>query len=65
MSETLHQKATYEDILALPEQLVGEIVDGVLYTHPRPAPQHARAYSALGYHLGGPFDGGIGGPSGW
>ena len=65
MSETVHQNATYEDVLALPEQLVGEIIGGVLHTRHRPAPRHARAYSALGYRLGGPFDGGIGGPGGW
>jgi Uma2 family endonuclease len=36
-----------------------------LHTHPRPAPKHARAYSALGFSLGGPFDRGVGGPGGW
>ena len=35
--------ATYDDILALPTNLVGEIIRGVLRTHPRPAPKHARA----------------------
>ncbi len=40
--------ATYNDILALPEHVVGEIIRGVLRTHPRPAPKHARAYSSLG-----------------
>jgi Uma2 family endonuclease len=30
-----------------------------------PAPKHAYAYSALGYTIGGPFGGGIGGPGGW
>lgn len=65
MSETIRRQATYQDILDLPETLVGEIIDGELHTHPRPAPKHARAYSALGYRLGGPFDGGIGGPGGW
>jgi hypothetical protein len=57
--------ASYEDLLALPENLVGEILSGTLYTHPRPAPRHAYAYSALGYLIGGPFGGGIGGPAGW
>jgi Uma2 family endonuclease len=55
----------YEDLLGLPENLVGEIIDGELHTHPRPAPKHARAYSALGYRIGGPYDGGIDGPGGW
>lgn len=40
--------ATYEDLSNLPENLVGEIINGRLVTHPRPAPKHAPAYSALG-----------------
>lgn len=65
MTEPADKQATYNDLLRLPENLVGEIIEGVLHTHPRPAPRHARAYSALGYRLGGPFDGGIDGPGGW
>ena len=65
MSDPAHRKSSYDDILALPEHLVGEILAGELHTHPRPAPRHARAYSALGYLVGGPFDGGRGGPGGW
>ena len=57
--------ATYDDILDLPENLVGEIIGGQLYTHPRPAPRHARAASALGGNLWDPFDHGRGGPGGW
>lgn len=65
MTETAKRNATYEDIVALPENLVGEILYGQLHTHPRPAPKHARAYSALGGSLGGAFDWGSGGPGGW
>lgn len=65
MSETAERKATYGDLLALPEHVVGEILGGVLHTHPRLAPRHAHAYSALGYNIGGPFHGGVGGPGGW
>ena len=57
--------ATYEDLLALPENLVGEIVDGRLITHPRPAPKHAVAFSGLGSELRNPFERGRGGPGGW
>jgi Uma2 family endonuclease len=57
--------ATYEDLFDLPETLVGEIISGQLITHPRPAPKHARAYSALGRRLGVPFDDGQDGPGGW
>lgn len=65
MTRPAERLASYEDLLALPENLVGEILSGTLYTHPRPAPRHAHAYSALGYLIGGPFGGGIGGPGGW
>jgi Uma2 family endonuclease len=65
MVDTARKIATYEDLFDLPENLVGEILHGELHTHPRPAPKHARAYSALGYSIGGPFDGGLGGPGGW
>lgn len=57
--------ATYEDLLALPEEKVGEIVDGELFVSPRPASLHARASSRLGGKLSGPFDEGVGGPGGW
>lgn len=57
--------ATYEDLLAVPDHLVAEIVDGELYTSPRPALPHAVATSGLGGDLIGPFDRGRGGPGGW
>lgn len=58
--------ATYADILALPENLVGEIIHGVLHTHPRPAPRHGIAATSLAYEVMGPFQRGQGGgPGGW
>ncbi len=57
--------ATYEDVLAAPEHLVAQLIDGELITHPRPASRHARAGSRLGSLLDGPFDRGSGGPGGW
>lgn len=57
--------ARYADIEALPENVVGEILGGVLYTHPRPALPHARATTALGEEIGPPFNRGRGGPGGW
>ncbi|BCX88935.1 hypothetical protein MIN45_P1305 [Methylomarinovum tepidoasis] len=65
MAEPAHKPARYEDLFDLPENRVGEIIHGVLHTHPRPAPRHARAYSALGHHVGGPFDFDPNGPGGW
>lgn len=59
------RRATYEDVLAAPENMVAELIDGVLYTQPRPATPHARASTRLGTALGPPFDRGKGGPGGW
>lgn len=58
-------EATYADLVALPENLVGEILAGELIASPRPAPRHARAASGAGGLLTGPFDFGRGGPGGW
>ncbi len=57
--------ARYEDLFDLPETLVGEIINGRVVTHPRPAPRHARAYSSIGGAIFDPFDRGQGGPGGW
>ena len=57
--------ASYADLEALPDTVVGEIVDGTLYASPRPAGRHTLAASRLGFELGGPFDLGRGGPGGW
>lgn len=65
MSNLAQRLATYEDILALPPHIVGEIVNGRLVTHPRPAPRHAYASSSLGSWIGGAFGFGGGGPGGW
>ena len=52
----VEQKATYQDVLDAAEHLVAEILDGELFTSPRPAAPHARASSALGASLMVPFD---------
>jgi Uma2 family endonuclease len=57
--------ATYEDLLKVPENLVAELIDGELYTWPRPARPHARAYAILSARLIRAFDEGDGGPGGW
>jgi Uma2 family endonuclease len=58
-------RATYQDVLDAPENMVAELIRGVLHLHPRPAFPHARATSSLGGELYGPFDRGRGGPGGW
>lgn len=69
MSQTIanpaKRAATYEDLLAVPEHLVAELLFGKLVTHPRPAPRHASAATALSGVLTPPFQFGSGGPGGW
>ena len=65
MADPAKRRATYEDLLAVPDTLIAEIVHGVLITQPRPGAPHARAASRLGMDLGGPFDRGKAGPGGW
>ena len=57
--------ATYADLEALPPHVVGEILFGVLHSHPRPAPRHAVAANNLGHEVTGPFGIGRGGPGEW
>jgi Uma2 family endonuclease len=58
-------RATYADLEALPANRVGEILFGVLHSHPRPAIPHAHVATALGAEIFGPFHRGRGGPGGW
>lgn len=65
MGNVARKRATYQDVLDAPPNVVAEVLFGVLYTNPRPGPAHARTVSVLGMDLGGPFDRGRGGPGGW
>jgi Uma2 family endonuclease len=58
-------RATYADLEAVPTNQVAELIEGTLYVMPRPALRHARASSALGGELYGPFQRGRSGPGGW
>ncbi|MFO0714577.1 MAG: Uma2 family endonuclease [Sandaracinus sp.] len=64
---TATRLATYEDLLALPSGVKGEVIRGVLRTLPAPRPRHAKVQRVLGGVIGGPFDDddGLGGPGGW
>ena len=62
----MKNSATYADLIGLPENVTGQIIDGDLYTMPRPAPRHVAAEGALQVLLGGPLQfGSGGGPGGW
>lgn len=55
----------YEQLSALPENLVGEILNASLYTQPRPTGRHGLVERGLSANLISPFDFGRGGPGGW
>ncbi len=57
--------ATYADIEALPDDVVGELIGGELFVSPRPASRSARVTSVLGTKIGGPFDHGAGARGTW
>jgi Uma2 family endonuclease len=65
MVSSARKRATYEDVLAAPRNMVAEIIDGDLRLSPRPALPHAAAATALSEELGPPFKRGRGGPGGW
>jgi Uma2 family endonuclease len=65
MSQSVPREATYADIEALPHGVTGQLIDGVLYAHARPATPHVRVASVLQALLGISFDHGRGGPGGW
>lgn len=65
---TPRRRATYEDLMKVPEHMVAEIIDGELVVSPRPASPHAHASSVLGGELNGAFHrppGDPKGPGGW
>ena len=62
-----HKLATYETLLALPDDVKAEVVGGMVQVLPAPRPRHAKIQGALRRFIGGPFDDddGFGGPGGW
>jgi Uma2 family endonuclease len=62
------RNATYDDLCALPDHMVAEIIDGDLFASPRPASPHALASSMLGSAVIRSFGDESGGsdlPGGW
>lgn len=55
----------YEQLAALPEGLIGEILNGQIYTQPRPSGAHVVTATSLADELVSPFQKGRGGPGGW
>lgn len=65
MVEVARAPATYADVLAAPEHMVAELVDGELHLQPRLARAHSVSASSLGGQLLVAFQLGRGGPGGW
>jgi len=59
------EKATYADLLRVPDTLIAELIDGELFTSPRPRASHSRAAGVVYARTFGPYDHGIDGPGGW
>lgn len=60
------RKASYDDLYGIPEDAVGEIIDGELIVTPRPSSMHGFSAYALGGELLPPYQFGRGGgPGGW
>ncbi len=55
MGQPTEKKATYTDLYDIPENMIGEIIDGELHTMPRPSPRHAKITSELGAEIIYPY----------
>ena len=51
MASPVRKRATYEDLLGVPDDRIAEIVDGDLHASPRPASPHAGCAFALSTEL--------------
>jgi len=65
MSSLAATQKPYDRLMALPDNWVGEIIGGQIYTQPRPAGPHAVAYTSLAAEIHLPYQRGRGGPGGW
>lgn len=65
MPATTARESLYAQLEVLPENVVGELINGRLHTHPRPAGPHAIAHSILNMDIGSAYQRGRGGPGGW
>lgn len=66
MAQPAPAKSTsYQQLIDLPENLTGEIINGELHVQPRPAGPHTVAQSSLEIDIGSAYHRGLGGPGGW
>jgi Uma2 family endonuclease len=64
MAEPARKRATRADLEALPANVAGELIGGILYTMPRPRPRHQLATTRLAGDLDA-FGRSPAGPGGW
>lgn len=66
VADTAAKRATWEDLEALPDNVVGELIRGVLHVLPRPRALHADAEVGLVSEIAGAYRSTRrGGPGGW
>ena len=65
MDHVTFRRATRAELDALPEDVKGELIDGVLYTQPRPRALHMNIELSVMDELRGPFQRRRNGPGGW
>ena len=60
MNDPARKLALYDQLMMLPENLTGEILNGQLHTQPRPTGPHAFTQSNIESDLNNPFSRGRG-----
>lgn len=65
LAYSISPRTPYQELLDLPDNLVGEILNGELHTQPRPSGPHGNAETGMSAALRPPFHLGKGGPGGW
>lgn len=65
VSDPARRLATYDDLLALPEDVRAEVMHGEVLVAPSPSPRHQGAVGGVHAELRAPFERGRGGPGGW
>ncbi|MBF0224218.1 MAG: Uma2 family endonuclease [Desulfobacterales bacterium] len=66
MLQALNKNATYNDLYKIPENMIGQIINGELIIMPRPSPRHIKVSSSIGVFISSFYEfGWNGGPGNW
>ncbi len=65
MTEAAKKIVAYQDLHTIPENMLGEIINGELVATPRPSVKHSYSASTLGGEIIPPYRFGRGEPGGW